>query len=46
MRNESDILALNMLKAEVKRLREGIKTYLENAKSACNEVLRLKELIE
>ena len=36
----------NDLLAEVKRLREGIKTYLENATSACNEVLKLKELIE
>ena len=34
------------LVTEVKRLREGIKTYLENATSACNEVLKLKELIE
>jgi hypothetical protein len=35
-----------LLLAEVLRLREGIKTYLENAKSACNEVLKLKEMIE
>ena len=34
------------LQEEVKRLREGIKTYLENATSACNEVLKLKEMIE
>ena len=32
--------------AEVKRLREGIKSYLENLTCACNEVLKLKELIE
>ena len=35
-----------LLLAEVERLREGIKTYLENATSACNEILKLKELIE
>ena len=37
---------LTNLITEVKRLREGIKTYLENLTSACNEVLKLKELIE
>jgi len=35
-----------LLLAEVERLREGIKAYLENAKSACNEILKLRELIE
>ena len=35
-----------LLLAEVERLREGINTYLENAKSACNEILKLRELIE
>tara|TARA_R100000152_G_C6635141_1_gene81507 strand:+ start:64 stop:363 length:300 start_codon:yes stop_codon:yes gene_type:complete len=35
-----------LLLAEVERLREGINTYLGNAKSACNEILKLRELIE
>ena len=35
-----------LLLAEVKRLREGIKTYLENTTTACNAILNLKELIE
>ena len=43
---ERHLETLEEVMAEVKRLREGIKTYLENAKSACNEILKLRELIE
>ena len=37
---------LTNLITEVERLREGIKTYLENATASCNAILKLWDLVE